>query len=371
MAPRLSLEQLRLIRMRAQRLHPKAAAASVDALLQGVCSLQAQELAAAHLAVRARSGGLRLEHVRRAREVERTLALTWCMRGTLHLVAAEDLAWLLPFCGPLYIHKGQRRYKELGLDAQTRAKAAEIMRDVLHERGPLTRPELAQLLAAQAIPVAGQAIAHLVSYAALAGVICFGPERGGDLTYVLLEDWLGYQPQPLDEARLLARLARRYLEAYGPATAEDFASWAGIAIGQARAGLQAIRSELLEVEIPGSTAWMLEGQATWRNAAPAAPVVRLLPRYDAYLLGYRSRDFMVSEAYARRIHPGGGQIQQCVVLDGCAVAVWRALRRKRQTTIQVEPFEPLSAGALPALKAEVQDMGRFLHQEMVLSVAPL
>ena len=289
------------------------------------------------------------------------------MRGTLHLMTAEDLRWLLPYFGPLFIQKGQRRYRQLGLDAQTRARAAQIMVAAIRARGPLIRAELAEVLAAQDIPVAGQAIAHLVGAAALAGQLCFGPEREGKLTHVVLEDWLGWSvSEETDGPALLAQLARRYLHAYGPASAADYASWAGIGLPQARAAFQVLSDDLLQVSVLDETLSMLRSQAAWLDLKAETPLVHFLPRYDTYLLGYTSRAFMVAEAYARRIHPGGGQIQQSVILDGHAIGAWRNQRQRGGVGIVVEPFEPLDPALRPYLEAEVEDIGRFLGEERTL-----
>lgn len=366
MSRKLSLEQIRVLRLRAQRLHPEVArsVSGVAQLVKDVCGLQAQEPPSATLAVRARSNNLLVTDVKQAREDERSIVLTWCMRGTMHLVATEDLGWLLPLFGPIFIRKSQRRYTQLGLDQQTRLRATKAIREVLSNRGPLTRPELAEVLAAKGLPVEGQAIAHLVRATALVGGICCGPARDGELTYVVVEDWLKQEGKPkFNEEQIQAELARRYLEAYGPATPGDLASWSGISVSHARAGFKAISNELLEVELGDASAWMLKRYSAWLDESPGDPIVRLLPRFDGYLLGYQSRDFMVSGSYARLIHPGGGQIKQSLIVDGRAVGTWRRERKKNRSSIVIEPFEAISQVIQPDIEAEVQDIGRFLQED--------
>lgn len=363
----LTPEQIRLLRLRSQSLHPETALSitSVAQLLSVLCGLQSQELPSATLGVRARSYNLVEEDVRRAREVERSIVLTWCMRGTLHLVAAHDLGWLLPLFGPTFIRKTEGRYRQLGLSPDIRTKAAGLIQEVLARRGPLTRAELAKELVAKGIPVEGQAIAHLVRYTALQGVICFGPQRNGKLTYVLLEDWIKLE-EGLNPERVMAELAHRYLKAYGPAAPEDLASWAGITLQQARAGFNAISSDLIEFHDP--PLWMLRQHAAWIDKPLDEPILRLLPRYDTYLLGYQNREFMVSEAYAKRVHPGGGLIKPTLILDGRAVGIWWVERRKSVSTIVIEPFEALPDDKLSGLESEVRDIGRFLGDEFGLRV---
>ncbi len=194
------------------------------------------------------------------------------------------------------------------------------------------------------IPVEGQAIAHLVSTAALDGVICFGPDQDGKPTYALLADWVKQDLNaPYDENQALAELARRYFDAFGPASLSDFRSWCGLSAAQVKAGFEAVEADLLEVSIDNTAAWMPQAHADWLEQRSDQPVVSLLPRFDNYLLGYASRDFMVQEAYARRIHPGGGMFKQALLVNGEAVGTWRNERKKGRLRVIVEPFNPLPA----------------------------
>lgn len=166
----------------------------------------------------------------------------------------------------------------------------------------------------------------------------------------------------LEERQARAELARRYLEAYGPATPEDFASWSGVSIGQARAGFEAISNQILEVTTIDAPAWMLKRNSHRIDEAWGKSRVHLLPRYDAYLLGYASRDFMVSQPYAKRIHPGGGLIRQSVIADGCAVGLWRRERQRNHSTIVIELFESRDEDFISDFEAEAEDLGRFLQE---------
>jgi hypothetical protein len=192
----LSDDQARLIRCRAQRLDPyeRDAADSVARVVGEVCGVQAQVPRAAALAVRARSSGLRASDVARAREQERSVVRTWCMRGTLHLVAAEDVGWLLSLLGPRFVAAGRRRLAQLGFDEEATARGVRAIRETLSEDGPLTRAELVEEIRRRGVRIApdsqaGYPSSHLVRRAALEGVVCFGPDRDGTETFVLSSVW--------------------------------------------------------------------------------------------------------------------------------------------------------------------------------------
>jgi len=151
-----------------------------------VCGIQAQDAPAATLAVRVRSAELVVADVEQARVQDRTIIRTWGPRGTLHLLATDDIGWLLPLLGPVFVAGDRRRREELGLDEDVCARGIHIIRNVLANQGPLTRAELFEQLANQGIYLEGQARPHLLGRAALEGLICLGPDRGTDPTYVLL-----------------------------------------------------------------------------------------------------------------------------------------------------------------------------------------
>jgi uncharacterized protein YcaQ len=370
MARSLSDDQARRLRLRAQRLHSKQAQSvtGVAQLIKDICGVQAQDAPAAALAVRARSTRLTVADVERARVQERSIVRTWCMRGTLHLVAADDIGWLLPLFGPIFAKADRRRRAQLGLDDDASAKGVRVIREALARQGPLTRAEIAKELTRRGVPAEGQATIHLIGLAALQGIVCQGPDRNAKPAYTLLDDWID-RGRALPANTAQAELARRYLDAYGPAGPDDLAHWSGLPIGEARAAWKLVAGELIEVKVTGQPAWMLKSRAAWLSRPPTrSPIVRLLPSFDTYLLGYRSRDLALSPEYAKHIHPGGGLIHPALVVDGRALGRWRSKRRRDGVEVIVEPFEALNPSTLRGLESEVADLARFLRVKATLNV---
>jgi hypothetical protein len=365
--------QVRLLRLRAGQLLARSPAegsgpARVRQVVSDLCGVQAQDTAAAALSVRARCAGLAAAHVDEAREEERSVVRTWLMRGTLHLAAAEDVGWLLELLGPIFIRSGRGRRAQLGLDEEAGARGVRVLDGMLAERGPLTREEIRQELSAQGIPSAGQATIHLLGLAALKGHLCYGPQRQGQETFVRMADWVD-RGAAVPPEHAPAELARRYLAAYAPATAEDLAAWSGLTLGAARAAWAELAGQLVEVALPGGPAWMLQSQTRWLDAAWAdGPAVSLLPRFDTYWLGYTSRDWALDPQFARRIFPGGGILHPALLVDGCAAGTWRVKRRRQHIDVSLEPFESLGPEVEPGLEAEVADVGHFLGAEASLHV---
>jgi Winged helix DNA-binding domain len=359
-------EQARLLRLRSQRLdRRRTPAAGVVETVRELCGVHAQLPSASALALRPRTSGLAAADVERARAGERALLRTWCMRGTFHLIATPDAGWLLALLGPVLIAKAGRRHAELGLDEDTFARALRVIRRALSRGGPLTRAELAERLAAAGVDPSGQRIAHLVHRAGLEGLVCHGPDRGAEPTFVLLEDWTAGEaalPRSIDREVALGELARRYLAAYGPAGPRDLAWWSGLEVREARTAWSRVAGELIEVEVAGEPAWLPASRAAWlADPGPSEPLVHLLPGFDPLMLGYRSRSLAVPDEHARAVWTGGGFIKPTLTVNGLAVATWSSTRRAHHLEVTVEPFDGLPGRLLARLEAEVADVGRFLE----------
>lgn len=361
----LTDRDVRLLRSRAQLLDRRATKASVEEVLRAVCGVQSQLLSAAQLSIRARSQDLTVGDVDRARQQDRTCVWTWCMRATLHLIASDDVGAILPLVGPVFVPLGRRRLAQLGLDGQASDRGVRIIQDALSSSGPMTRAEVGDLLRRRVRrKFDAQAVVHLLARAALEGIVCRGPDSGGKETYVLVADWIPAPPAPPKE-RALAHLARRYVEAFGPARPEDFAGWSGLPRTTARRAWMLIARELAEVSMSGRRGWIAAGTRTPRRRS--ASVVRLVPNFDTYLLGYEDRKLTVDEKYARRILRGGGWVHAVVIRDGFAVATWRYNRKGDE--VVVEPFGRPESSLEPLLRNEVDDIGRFLGTGPSLEIA--
>jgi Winged helix DNA-binding domain len=260
---------------------------------------------------------------------------TWAMRGTLHLIATEDLPLVLAIFGPLHIDRGQRRLTELGLPPELAERSTAEAAAILAEDGPLTRHELSARLRERGVPVEaeGQAAIHVVRRAALAGVLVEVGVRGREELYGRID------PGPLpDRDAALTELGPRYAAAHAPATAEDFAVWSGLPAADVRRAWQ-------DPDPP--------------SGEPEEGPVRLLPAFDEWLLGWASRDLAVAPEHSRRVAPGGGIIRPIAIADGRVVATWRLDRRARR--VELDAF-----GRVPRreIQAEAAALGAFLGLDL-------
>jgi hypothetical protein len=337
---------LRRLRLAAQRLTPRTAAASPEEAGAAVCGVQAQDVRAAALALRSRVPGLTRTQVHSA-----PLVRTWTVRGTVHLIPAADRGWLHAVLAPRLLPRFERLIEQRGALERARGLLPDLV-DLLEDR-PRTRAELLSELAQRGHgPLRGGWVNVLVPWVAQQGLVlglADGRLRAAEA------------PPPVDPDEALATMARRYLAGYGPAGDADLARWAGIPLGLARRGLTAIGP----VDRAGD---LLALPGTLDSDPPPAPPALLLPAFDTLMLGYRSRAPVVAAEHDRRILPGGGILRPVVVARGRAAGTWRLARGGRVSALEIQWFGEAPA-VRRALAAEAGDLGRFLGLRVELSMA--
>jgi hypothetical protein len=368
----LSADQIRLLRTGAQFLHHPAEKHPLVQTVKAMCGVNAQSTPAMMLSLRARIRGLEQQDIRKAIE-KRKVVRAWTMRGTMHLIAAEDLRWLVATLGPSAIVKNRTRRAELGLSDTILEQGISLFSEILDSDKPLTRYQIAEKLLQAGLPIdtEGQVLIHLIQYASLKGLLCFGPELdNGESTFVLVERWLGREKPDSGKSDVEA-LVRRYIEGYGPASMDDFCAWSGLTKAEATPAWESVldSTDIAEVQTEGQTLWLMRSNLKALDQSTSiSPSVRLLPAFDAYILGYADRDLAISPEYRKQILHGG-QIVPAVMGDGTAAGVWRYESRTLNTKIIVHAFYTLGDDINKSIAEEAEDIGRFMGKQVELSTA--
>jgi len=322
-------------------------AESPEEVVGRLLAVQAQETRGFRLAVRSRSSGLHVSDVDRALATTRSLVVTWLNRGTLHLVAADDYWWLHPLTTPQLRTANERRLRQEGVSVRQAERGVAVVAEAVATEGPQTRQQLRRRLDAAGVPTAGQAIVHVLVATSLRGLVVRGPMVGSEQAHVSVPAWLGAGPEALDRREALARLARRYLAGHGPADERDLARWAGVTIGDARRGFDAIADEL--TRLGDGLVHLAE-----LDRAPPGPSPRLLGSFDPILHGWRSRAPFVGVHGS--VVTRNGVFRPVALVDGRVVGTWGL----PGGVVSIQPFEPIRRRALDALVRDAADVLRFL-----------
>jgi hypothetical protein len=337
-------------RLTAQQLAGRPADGVVK-VVDRLLAVQAQDLGAARLAVRARTAGLSAADVDRELQ-NRTLVVTWLNRGTLHLVRSRDYWWLQRLTTPQLSTGNARRLAQEGVSPVQAERGVAAIEAAMAADGPMTRAQLRGIVAAADVPVAGQALVHILFLTALRGLTVRGPMIGAEQGFVLVRDWLGNPPGHIagrvtDRDTDLCMLTRRFLAGHGPADERDLAKWAGITLGDARRGLRGAAADL--EERPGGLV-----DLAGRDAPEGRPRPKLLGGFDPLLHGWVDRTPVLGDNTS--IVTMNGIFRPFALVDGRAVGTW-AMPRGR---VAFAPFGNVAVPVQAALDREAADVERFL-----------
>lgn len=276
---------------------------------------------------------------------EKAIVRTWALRGTLHLLPAKDVRWILALIAPRVTPNYAGACRRLALTEDLIARSQAVLANCLAGGRCLTRPEVFEALEAAGIPLGENRGSYILYRAALDRVICQANRRGKEFTFTVLDEWTP-GGVALDGDDALAELTRRYFSSHGPATERDFAWWSGLTFSAVRAGIAMIRSELVEVVSEGQSHWMSASGGT--DCCPSSEAY-LLPGFDEFMLGYRDRGGAIPERFRESLKPANGVFTPIIVIDGRVVGTWRRTANARAIKVEITPFAPLSGAQTEAI----------------------
>jgi hypothetical protein len=327
-------------------------------------AVQAQEYRGALWGIGLRTASTTEGDVERAL-AERVILRTWPMRGTLHLIASRDVRWMLRLLTPRVLARCEARNRQLALNEPTFRRGRARLERALTGGHAITRAEAYAVLERAGIATAGGRGLHVLMVLGMQGALCFGTRRGRQPTFVLLDEWVP-ESRALERDEALGELAARYFTSHGPATPHDFAWWSGLAVGDARRGVEVAGAALTKQSIAGREHW--SGLALPRSRRRST-LANLLPPWDEFTVAYRDRDAFLDPAHAERTRQG--IFSAVVLLDGRIAGLWRRKESRGGVRIDVELFAPCSAAAREALERAVARYGAFLGRGASLALGKL
>jgi Winged helix DNA-binding domain len=366
-------------RMARQALIEPATDADPADIARAVCGAHAQVMSAAELSIGRRIAGATRADVQRALWEDRSLIKTLGPRGTVHLLPTAELPmWtgaLSALPSSLPNHPEPVRFTPEQVEVVIAA-----IGDALTD-SELTVDELTEAIMERAGRWAGERTMDafqdkwprwrmLTGIAAHRGVLCFGPNRGRNVTYTHPHRWLpGFRP---DNARTaLRRFLTRYLHSYGPATPQHFAKWLNIPVRSAVDLFEEFALDMEKVDLDGQAGWVVAGDTEMSEKSHRG--IRLLPYFDAFVVASQPREWLYPGAAATRALSPTGQAGNFPVMlvDGVVGGVWHQRRTGRNLAVTVEPLRALTAPQRRALDDEVELVSSVMEASPTLTIGTL
>jgi Winged helix DNA-binding domain len=289
---------------------------------------------------------------------------THVLRPTWHLLAPEDLRWVQGVTGPRVESGSAGVNRRLGLTDEVVTRGLGVLESLLAGPTPCTRREVRVAFDAAGLPTEVQSLAHLLIIAELRAIICSGPPRGVEHTYVLADEVVPPGPNDTlvdEDAR--RELTRRFLVGHGPASERDLARWSTLTLTQIRSALAEITDQLERVEVDGHTLWFDPTVPARTSREQAA---YLLPTFDEVCLTYQHTGFprrSPEAARQRLLSEAAGGI---VVVRGEDVGIWKRAVLPTSVRVTVSADAPLGSDDREAIAKAARAFADFVERPLDL-----
>ena len=326
-------------------------------LVSWMGAMQAQNYSMVKWAVGMRLKSATIQAVEKALH-EGEILRTHVMRPTWHLVAAEDIRWMLKLSAQRIISANDSFAKGYDLDIPNElyTKAHDLLEKILCGKKSMTKQEIAEHFNRSGIVADNHRMTRFMARAEQEGIICSGEDRGSKCTYALLEERVPPMPE-LTKDESLARLARSYFRSHSPAVLQDFIWWSGLPVSDAKQAVYLIASELTTEQWKEQT-WYIHD--TCRTRGKLSGHIHLLPSYDEYLLGYKDRTDVLPLEHYSKAFTNNGLFFPIVLHNGQVIGNWDKSVKKKSVDLAYFWFAPDVCSDEELLEQAKQKYAQFL-----------
>jgi hypothetical protein len=353
----LSLRDLNRTNLARQHLLERTDA-PVGEVVQRLVGLQAQLAQPPYVGLWTRIRDFARDDLAAEIEHKRIVKATF-LRGTLHLLTAEDYLQFRPSLQPVLTSalEGIVKQRNAVVDVPRLVRA---VREFMAEQ-PRSFAEITTLLTGL-VPDGDPGAMRYAVRTHLPMVQVPVQKRWsypGNPQFTLAEGWLGTS---LPVAERLPDLVKRYLAAFGPATVKDMETWSYLP--DLQPVFETLRPELVVYRAEHSRRSELFDLPDLPIVPAETPApVRFLPEFDNLLLAHQDRTRVVPKAFRSKVYLPGLRVAATILIDGIVAGVWTTERVKQTARLLMTPFESLNAGFRRELTEEGEKLVRFIEPE--------
>ena len=260
-------------------------------------------------------------------------------RGTWQLVSSDDYGWMLR----LFADKAERvirgwmKANKVTIEDDELYDIREILMDTC--RPNATKEDFAKALSERGIMMDAHRLSYHIRLAELGGTLCSGCLTPMQATYTLAEKKVKQSACNMERDEMLMLLARKYFQSHSPATFEDYLWWSGLTASECRKGMELLGSELRKERWMDYEFYLHE---SCRIRGFRKGVSHLLPPFDEYLIGYKSRELSLSPVHTHHAHTNNGIFFPIIAHDGIVCGNWTPWEKNLKTTFFLPAEEELS-----------------------------
>ena len=251
------------------------------------------------------------------------------MRGTWQLVSADNYWPMIHLFSPkaIAVTKGWMSSNKISIPDEELMHIRDILAQTASDLGSATKEDFVRALAEKNIHIDDHRLSYHIRMAEMSGTLCSGGLMPAKATYALSADKVKTSTK-MDRDEALACFTRKYLQSRQPATLEDFVWWSGLGINDCRKGI-ALLGDYLHLEKWKRRAFYLTDDCRTRGFRKGQYL--LIPPYDEYLIGYKSRDIVLRPELSHKAHNSSGIFQPIIAKDGVICGNWKPFSDKFET----------------------------------------
>ena len=242
------------------------------------------------------------------------------MRGTWQLVSAKDYWPMLVLCGAkaIAVTKGWMSSNKISIPDEELMCIREILAQTASDKGSVTKEDFIQALAEKDIYMDDHRLSYHIRMAELSGTLCSGELLPMKASYALTANKVKPK-EKTDRNEALMRFTRNYFQSHQPATLEDFVWWSGLNVSDCRKGI-GLLGDTIHIERWRGRDFYLTDDCRTRGFRKDKFL--LIPPYDEYLIGYKSRDIVLPPEHRHHAHNNSGIFQPIIARDGIVCGNW-------------------------------------------------
>jgi len=279
------------------------------------------------------------------------------LRGTWQLITAEDYGWMLELFAPKAkaTLNGWMRANKILIDEKEELAIREILIEKAMECESLTKKDFDCALQEHGITMDDHRLRYHLMLAEYSKTLCSGNLTAKEASYALVEKKIRNISATMERDEMLMLLAKKYFQSHAPATFEDYVWWSGLSAADCRKGMQLLGNELRKESWKGYDFYLLD---SCRTRGFRKGTVLLLPPYDEYLIGYKTRELVLASHHVPHAHTNNGIFFPVIAKDGIICGNWSPWKK----TLQTECFDSVSDSE-DLKDSEKEDLGLWKQWE--------
>ena len=287
---------------------------------------------------------------------------------------------MIDLCAPKAIAAttGWMHSNKISIPDEELYRVRDILIQTAADLGSTTKDDLVKSLAENNMQMDDHRLSYHIRMAEFSGTLCSGdllPTKAATkreqnqacldsaerkqartmfkATYALSTEKVGPRPAQIDSDEALMRFTRKYFQSRQPATLEDFVWWSGLNVNDCRKGIELLGNTIHVERWKGRDFYLTDN---CRTRGFRTGKLLLIPPYDEYLIGYKSRDIVLPPEHRHRAHNNSGIFQPIIARDGIICGNWSPFR----DNCQVDFFD--GSSDMEGLQGDWSLYQRFRHK---------